>query len=210
MSLRDSPEEQPITASATQHSTPVFDVVEETFRFGPDGEELTRAYMRHLSAVAVLAVDPDDHVLLINQYRHPARARLWELPAGLLDADGETMLHTAQRELHEEADLRAQTWHTLVDFRTSPGCSDEAIRIYLAEDLTEVPAPERHCRGEEEAELDSRWVPLTQAVQAVLEGRVHNPTAVSGLLALHAVRTGAGTLRHAQNPWDDHPRGFAV
>ena len=166
--------------------------------------------MRHLSAVAVLAVGSDDRVLLINQYRHPARARLWELPAGLLDAEGETMLTTAQRELHEEADLYADTWHTLVDFHTSPGCSDEAIRIYCARDLTEVPAHERHTRDEEEAELETRWVPLDEAVRAVLDGGIHNPTAVSGLLALHAVRTGTGALRSADSPWEHHPRGFTV
>lgn len=208
MTLEDSPAEQSVTASNTLHSTPVFDVVEDTFRFGAQDEELTRAYIRHLSAVAVLAVTPDDRVLLINQYRHPARARLWEVPAGLLDVEGETMLATAQRELYEEADLRARTWHTLVDLHTSPGCSDEAIRVYLAQDLTEVPTQERHARSEEEAELETLWVPLEDAVQAVLGGRVHNPTAVSGLLAFHAVRTGAGALRDPQSRWEHHPRGF--
>ena len=210
MSIQDSPADLPVQSSEKVLTTPIFDAVEDTFTFGERGETLRRVYIKHLSAVAVLAVDEQDRVLLINQYRHPVRMKLWEIPAGLLDVDGVPMLEAAQRELAEEADLQAQTWHTLLDFYTTPGANNEAIRIYLAEGLTEVPEAERHVREAEAAEITTAWVPLAEAVQAVLSGRIHNPSAANGILALHAVRTGAGELREARAPWADHPRAADV
>ena len=210
MSFQDSPADLPVQSSERMLTTPIFDAVEDTFAFGERGETLRRVYLKHLSAVAVLAVDEQDRVLLINQYRHPVRMKLWEVPAGLLDVDGEPMLEAAQRELAEEADLQAQTWSTLLDFYTTPGANNEAIRIYLAQGLTEVPEAERHLREAEEAEITTAWVPLAEAVQAVLSGRIHNPSAANGILALHAVRTGAGELREARAPWADHPRAADV
>lgn len=209
MQIQDTAADFPLIASTQRHSASVFDVVEERFLLGQDGQELTRAYMKHMSAVAVLALDENDRVLLIRQYRHPVRMYLWEIPAGLLDSEGESMLSSAKRELAEEADLEAETWHTLVDFYTTPGASNEAIRIYLAEDISKVPAEQRHLREAEEAEIVPTWVPLTEAVMLALSGRIHNPTAVTGVLALHAVRTGAASLRDARTPWPDHPRGIA-
>lgn len=208
MSFSDSPAQHPVESSRRLLSTPIFDVTEEKVRFGERGEELTRAYVQHTSAVAVLAVDAHDQVLLINQYRHPVRMNLWEIPAGLLDVDGEPMLEAAQRELHEEADLQARTWHTLVDFYATPGAHNEAIRIYLAEGLTAVPEDQRHSRVAEESEISLAWVPLAEAVDAVLDGRVHNPSAITGILALHALRGGSGVPREARAPWPDHPRGL--
>ena len=210
MSIQDSPADLPVQSSEKVLTTPIFDAVKDSFTFGERGETLRRVYLKHLSAVAVLAVDEQDRVLLINQYRHPVRMKLWEVPAGLLDVDGEPMLEAAQRELAEEADLQAQTWSTLLDFYTTPGANNEAIRIYLAEGLTEVPEAQRHTREAEEAEITTTWVPLAEAVQAVLSGRIHNPSAANGILALHAVRTGAGELREARAPWTDHPRAAEI
>ncbi|GGE60836.1 NUDIX domain-containing protein [Nesterenkonia cremea] len=210
MSIQDSPADLPVQSSEKVLTTPIFDAVKDSFTFGERGETLRRVYLKHLSAVAVLAVDEQDRVLLINQYRHPVRMKLWEIPAGLLDVDGEPMLEGAQRELVEEADLQAQTWSTLLDFYTTPGANNEAIRIYLAEGLTEVPEAERHTREAEEAEITTAWLPLAEAVQAVLSGRIHNPSAANGILALHAVRTGAGELREARAPWTDHPRAAEI
>lgn len=210
MDIQDSPADLPVQSSSELLSTPIFDVVEETFPFGERGQTLRRSFVKHLSAVAVLAVDQQDRVLLINQYRHPVRMKLWEIPAGLLDVAGEPMLEAAQRELAEEADLQAQTWHVLSDFYATPGAHDEAIRIYLAEGLSEVPEAQRHTREAEEAEITTAWVPLAEAVQAVLSGQIHNPSAANGILALHAVRSGAGELREARAPWPDHPRGKAI
>jgi ADP-ribose pyrophosphatase len=92
----------------------------------------------HPGAVGAVALDDQGRVLLVTQYRHPVRRRLDELPAGLLDKPGEPALQAAQRELVEEAGLAADTWHVLVDTLTSPGMSDEAIRIFLARDLHTV------------------------------------------------------------------------
>lgn len=209
MDIYDSPTHQPVDDSLTHHEARLFTLVEDQFRFGDQQQPLRRAYFKHLGAVAVLPVDDQDRVLLIRQYRHPVRMHLWEIPAGLLDIDGEPLLETAQRELREEADVRASSWHTLVDYYTSPGVSDEGIRIYLAQELSEVSDAELHTRDAEEAEIAPMWVPLAEAVSAVLSGRIHNPSAVVGILALHAVRTGAGELREARAPWEDQPRGIA-
>ncbi len=165
MDIRDSDADLPVQSSSELLSTPIFDVVEETFPFGERGQTLRRSFVKHLSAVAVLAVDQQDRVLLINQYRHPVRMKLWEIPAGLLDVAGEPMLEAAQRELAEEADLQAQTWHVLSDFYATPGAHDEAIRIYLAEGLSEVPEAQRHTREAEEARSPRpgfRWPRLSR------------------------------------------------
>jgi ADP-ribose pyrophosphatase len=145
-------------------------------------------------------------VLLIRQYRHPVRMDLWELPAGLLDEPGEDPAMAAARELAEEADLEAADYRVLVDYLPSPGGSDEAHRVYLARDLRPVPPDRRHVRTEEEADIVTAWVPLDDAVRAVLTGRVHNVGAVAGILAASAARSfGWVTLRPAHTPWPAHP-----
>ena len=112
----------------------------------------------------------------------------------------------AQRELAEEADLRAERWDVLVDFHNSPGSSSEANRIFLARGLSDVPDHELHERDGEEAEIHGAWVPLDGAVRAVLEGRLNSPAAVIGVLAAHAARAeGYRSLRPADAPWPGHP-----
>jgi ADP-ribose pyrophosphatase len=172
----------------------------------PDGRVAVREVVEHPGAVAVVALDEADRVVLIRQYRHPTREYLLELPAGLLDVSGEPAAETAKRELFEEAALRAETWHTLLDLRTSPGMSDEAIRVFLARDLAEVPEPERYTGREEEADLGPHRVPLDEAVRAALDGRVENAIAIAGLLAAACVRDGGWTgLRPADAPWPARP-----
>jgi 8-oxo-dGTP pyrophosphatase MutT (NUDIX family) len=158
-----------------------------------------RDVVEHPGAVGVVALDDHGCVLLVNQYRHPVRGRLDELPAGLLDKDGEPPLQGAQRELAEEAALAADTWHVLVDAYSSPGMTDEAIRIYLARDLREV---EQDRQQHEEADMTTSWVPLTEAVRRVLTGELQNGMAVQGLLAAdRAVRDDFTTLRPADARW---------
>ncbi len=150
----------------------------------------------------MLALDDAERVLLIRQYRHPVGRLLWELPAGLRDVDGEQPLATAQRELMEEAAFRATSWLTLVDFLTTPGMSDERVRIFLARGLSEIPDAERDFTARhEEARLEVAWLPLDDAVNAVVAGRLHNPTAVVGILASYAARSDRfATLRSVDAP----------
>jgi len=184
----------------------VWDVVEETFDLGEAGE-LTREIVDHPGAVAIVALDEDDNVLLIQQYRHPVGAYEWELPAGLLDVDGEPPQLTAARELAEEADRTAATWRTLVDYVSSPGGSTEALRIFLARDLALVPDEERHVRTGEELGMPVRWARLEDVRDAMLADGVHNPSLLVGVFAALAARDrGWRGLRPADAPWPSNPR----
>lgn len=169
----------------------------------PDGELIDREYLSHPGAVGVIALDDHDRVVLVRQYRHPVRHRLIEPPAGLLDNGDEDYLVGAQRELAEEVGLAAADWRVLVDFFTSPGISSEAIRVYLARDLTSAPLPDGFVPHAEEAHMDVVRASLDDLVQAVLQGRLHNPTLVTGVLAAWAARTrdGFDDLRPADTPW---------
>lgn len=182
----DTVASRPVVQHRVLHDGKVFDVVADRVDLG--GEPVLREYTTHPGAVGVIALDDDDRVLLLSQYRHPVRRELWEPPAGLLDVAGEDPVAAAVRELAEEADLRAGSWWRLVEFFTSPGASDESITVYLARDLTPVPEAERYERVDEEAAMVASWLPLDEAVQAVLTGRLHNPTAVVGVLAAAAAR----------------------
>jgi 8-oxo-dGDP phosphatase len=185
----------------------VWDVRRDTVELG-DGQAVTREFIAHTGAVGVIALNAADEVLLLRQYRHPVSSYLWEPPAGLLDVPGEDALSCAQRELFEEADLRADEWHVLLDFYNSPGGSTEAFRTYLARGLHEVPAAERYQRDGEERDMASSWVPLDEARDLVLAGNLHNPAAVSGILAAAAARTlGWDTLRRADAPWPERSPG---
>ncbi|TAM70272.1 MAG: NUDIX hydrolase [Microbacteriaceae bacterium] len=181
----------------------VWDIRRDAFAYN-DGT-IVREYVDHTGAVAILALDAEDRVLLIKQYRHPVRTRDWEIPAGLLDVAGESPLVAAQRELAEEADLSATRWDVLAEFYTSPGGSDEAIRIYLARDLAAT--AHRFQRTEEEADIQVRWVPLDEAVDAVLARRVQNPSLAIGVLAADAARArGWRTLGAGDAAWPRHPK----
>ncbi|WP_460802677.1 NUDIX domain-containing protein [Microbacterium sp. GXF6406] len=177
--LRDEPYQPVVLSSEVVHSGWAWDVRSDRFAYGDD--EITREYVAHTGAVAVLALDDDDRVLLIQQYRHPIRYRDWELPAGLLDIAGEEPLHAAQRELAEEADLVAEHWEPLVTTWTTPGGNSEMIRIYLARGLSA--ATEVFAREAEEADIRIQRVPLTEAVEGVLAGRLRNGILSLGVLA---------------------------
>ncbi len=172
----------------------------------PHGSVATRDVVVHPGAVGVIALDDDDRVLLVRQYRHPVRRMLWEPPAGLLDKTGEPPLDAAKRELYEEAHYRADRWDVLVDAFTSPGMSDEAVRVYLARDVSEVDDRERHEGEHEERDMAVAWVALDDAVEHVLAGRMHNPLAVMGVLATAvAARDRFARLRPADTSWPERP-----
>lgn len=172
----------------------------------PGGRPAVREVIEHPGAVAVLALDDDGSVVLIDQYRHPVRRRLRELPAGLLDAAGEGPLTTAQRELVEEVGCTAREWSVLVDVDPSPGYSDESVRVFLARGLTEVGRPDGP--DDEEADLEVVRVPLGEAVRAALAGEIVNAASVAGLLAGQAVLAGTVEPRPVDAPWIDRPSRF--
>jgi 8-oxo-dGTP pyrophosphatase MutT (NUDIX family) len=188
--LRDESLEVAITASEVVFDGRVWDVRRDEFVY--NGEPTVRDYVDHTGAVAVVAVDDEGRVLLLQQYRHPIRSRDWEIPAGLLDVHGEAHVDTARRELAEEADLVAASWEPLISIRTTPGGSDETVHIFLARELEA--APEVHAREAEEADIRLEWVDLDVAVSAVLEGRMHNAILAVGVL------TAAERLRRAGGP----------
>lgn len=206
MSLRDQRVQRSILDRQRMFGGRIWDVMRESFLLSDSQQPLTRDFIEHPGAVAVVALDEQHRVLLLRQYRHPVRSMLWELPAGLLDIAGEDYHAAAARELAEEADLRAEDWRVLVDLYNSPGSSSEALRIYLATGLHEVPEAERHQRTEEESEIVLDWQPLEAAVAAVLSGRIHNGTTIAGILALAAVQQHGGpeSLRPADAPWPEH------
>ncbi|SCL34113.1 ADP-ribose pyrophosphatase [Micromonospora nigra] len=178
----------------------IFDVVTEEVTM-PGGGTAVRDHVRHVGAVAVVALDDAGQVVLVRQYRQPVGRRLWELPAGLTDVSGEDPAVTAARELAEEVDLVAGRLDVLVDLHSSPGFTDELVRVFLARDLAEVPAGQRHARSDEEADLQIVRIDLDEAVGMALGGEVTNAACVAGLLAAARARdAGWSVVRPADAP----------
>src|SRR5690625_2767085 len=173
----------------------------------PNEQVAYRDVVEHMGAVAVAAVNDAGEIAMVHQYRHAVKRRLWELPAGLLDVKDESELAGAQRELVEEAGLKAAQWSVLSDIVTSPGFCEEAARVYLAQDLTEVERPAAF--GDEEADMEFSWVGLDEAVQKVLAGDINNSIAVAGILAAQQVLSGNGTARDVSEPFDLRPQSIA-
>lgn len=200
--LADAATDWPVRSSRVLGEGHVTTLVEDSVQT-PNGDEMTREYLQHPGAVAIIALDDLDRVVLVRQYRHPVRHRVIEPPAGLLDVHGEDHLGAAQRELAEEVNLAAADWRLLVDTFSSPGILAESIRIYLARELRDVGAPDGFAREGEEADMDTVWAPLDDLVRAVLDGRLHSPSLVAGVLATWTALHGPGldSLRPADAPW---------
>jgi ADP-ribose pyrophosphatase len=202
--LADRPEQWPVSASETVLDTSrVISVRQDRLRSPADGAEFVRDVVIHPGAVGVVALDGDERVLLVSQYRHPVGHRLLEVPAGLLDVPGEPYHLAAARELYEEGHVRADEWRVLVDIFTSPGMTTESTRVFLARGLTAVADVDRHVGVHEEADMPVSWAPLADVADAVLAGRLHNPILVSGVLAAWSARSRGGydALRPADAPW---------
>jgi len=205
MGIQDTPEEWRTVATATPFTGNKTSVRTDQVVM-PDGTTVSRDYQVHPGSAAVLALDDTGRVIVLRQYRHPVRHRLWEIPAGLLDIPGENPLHAAQRELYEEAHVKAEDWRVLVDVFTTPGGCDEAVRVFLARGISAADG-ERYEVSEEEADMELARVPLDELVRAVLAGDLHNNCLAVGVLALHAALTGDGVeaLRPADAPWPARP-----
>jgi 8-oxo-dGDP phosphatase len=197
--IQDTAESWPVDSTREQLRNWLISVRTDKVRM-PDDHYAERTVVTHPGAVAVLALDDAQRVLMIRQYRHPVGRQLWEIPAGLRDTDGESPLRTAQRELLEETGYTARDWHTLVDYFTSPGFSTERIRIYLARGLEQADNP-GHEREHEEKFIVVDWLPLAEAVRLVLAGKLHNSAAITGILAGYAALSeGFSGLRPAAAP----------
>ena len=161
----------------------------------PAGGTSVREIMEHAGAVAVAALDADDRLMMIYQYRHALERRLWEMPAGLLDVAGEPAVETAKRELAEEVGLAADEWSVLIDVAPSPGFSDESVRVFLATGLHDVGRPELGA-DDEEADLETHWIPLPDARRHGVRGHDRQ---------LELRRGGAGGARGADGHGADPP-----
>jgi 8-oxo-dGDP phosphatase len=201
MNIRDEPAHWPVVSSAELVRGRLVTLRTDKVRM-PAGELAERDVVIHPGAVAVLALDDAQQVLVIRQYRHPVGRLLWEIPAGLRDVSGEPPWATARRELLEEAGYRARDWRVLADYYTSPGFSTERLRVFLARDLEFVPESERDFVPEgEETQLVPAWLPLDEAVRKVLAGELHNGVAALAILAGYAARSeGYERLRPADAP----------
>ncbi|MCF6745891.1 NUDIX hydrolase [Blastococcus sp. KM273128] len=185
-----------VLSSEPAYEGRVISLVKDTVAM-PGGGDSVREVVRHPGAVAVVALTDADEVVLLRQYRHPVGGYLWELPAGLRDADGEPPLATAQRELAEEVRLSAARWSLLTTHYSSPGFCDEQVLVYLAEELTDVDRPEGFTAEHEELDMTVERVLLADAVQRVFDGGIRNVAAVVGLLAAAQVRAAGPRLRPA-------------
>ena len=194
-----------VTASQLVVDAPVIALRKDTLTM-PGGGLADREIVEHFGAVAVVALDEENRLIMVEQYRHSVRQRLLELPAGLLDMAGEDELEAAQRELAEEAGLAAQDWGVLVDLVTSPGFAEEAVRIFIARGLSHVDRPEPE---DEEADMQSHWVGLFDARDAVMRGEIVNGIAVAGVLAAANIVEGNAAVRQTSEPFTMRPTSLA-
>lgn len=176
----------------------------------PGGAISRREIVEHFGAVAVVAhrVDErgEDEIAMVKQYRHCVMQRLWELPAGILDIAHEPELDCAKRELEEEAGLAAGSWGVLVDLVTSPGFCEEAVRVFLAEDLRDIPRPES---TDEEADMAFQWVRLEDAQAMIFRGEIVNSIAIAGIMTASAVLSGQAEVRPVETPFEFRPTHLA-
>ena len=153
----------------------------------PD-ETFSRLVIEHPGAVIVLALDDQDRALVLEQYRHPVCARLVELPAGLLDVEGEDPLAAAQRELREEALVLAERWTHLLTTYSSPGITSERIHYYLAQGLSHASDRGDFEPEHEEADMTVSWVPVAELFDAVGDGRIQDGPLIQALMAHRLLR----------------------
>jgi 8-oxo-dGTP pyrophosphatase MutT (NUDIX family) len=184
--LVDTPESWPVTATRHLYRADwVMALREDEITAPGSPERFSRWVLEHPGAVIVLAVDADGRAFCLRQYRHPARRRFVELPAGLLDVADESPLETGRRELREEARLEADDWTLLASTWSSPGISSEVMHLFLARGLR--PASDDDFEAtHEEADMTTEWVPFADLLAAVLDGKLGDGPLVQTVLLAHA------------------------
>lgn len=181
--LADRPMTWPVVSSHDLHRDDwVVALREDVITRPGHPEEFSRLTLEHPGAVVVLAVDDDERVMCLRQYRHTNRREFVELPAGLRDAGDEPSVETAKRELREEVELEASDWRLLLSTFGSAGISTEVHEIFLARGLTHAPRGD-FAMEHEEAEMERFWVPMAELLEAVLEGRVRQGPLAQAVLA---------------------------
>jgi ADP-ribose pyrophosphatase len=200
MDTFDSPERWPVTARRQLARGHIVEILEDDLTT-PEGEPITREVGRHPGSGAILAVEGQERIAGVRQYRHPIGWRLLEIPAGLLDVADESPLHAAQRELAEEAQLSADNWSVLVDYFNSPGISDEQARIFLATGLHTAPVPEGFVAHGEEVDMGLDWIAIDDVLAAIDAGEVQNGAVVNGTLAYFRAKITGVPLRPGDTPW---------
>lgn len=185
--LRDAAQDWQVSESEPLYASAYLNLSVDTI-VDSQGARHPRTVVNPHGAVGIVAIDDDDRVLLVEQYRHPVRQRLLEIPAGTLDVTGESAAEAAARELAEEADLRAEHWESVLSLFATPGYSTEAWQVFRARGLHPVPEADRTKREAEEADMVQWWIPFDDAVAAVLEGRIRDAMTVSAILATHVQR----------------------
>jgi 8-oxo-dGTP pyrophosphatase MutT (NUDIX family) len=185
--LVDRPEQWPVASSEYLHQDDwvVALRADQVLAPGSDGETHRRLTLEHPGAVVVLALDADDRVLCLWQYRHPAGRRFVELPAGILDGADESPLAVAVRELREEAELEAEDWSHLTSLYTSPGISAEVHHLFLARGLSAADRGDFELEHEE-ADMDTGWVPFEDLYAAVVDGTLTDAPLVACVLLARA------------------------
>ncbi len=189
--LADIPLSWPVGSTSRGFSNKYLTLDVDTI-IDPDEGEHSRVVVQPHGAVGIMAVDDQDQILLVEQYRHPVRHRVLEIPAGILDVAGEDPLETAVRELAEEADLSADEWSRELQLFATPGYSSERWTVFQATGLHPVPHEDRIDRHAEEADMKQWWLPFEAAVDAVLDGRISDGMTVAAVLAEQVRRSRAG------------------
>ncbi|MFT4263714.1 MAG: NUDIX hydrolase [Nocardioides sp.] len=185
--VADQPESWPVVATRDVHRDDwVVAVRQDTITRPEGGEEFTRLVVEHPGAAIVLAIDEEHQVLVLSQYRHAVQSRVVQLPAGVLDEEGEEPLDVARRELQEEAGYAAADWTPLLSYSVSPGNTDQRFHLFLARGLTEVGRGDFELRHEE-LDLVPTWVPFVQLLDDVVSGRVQDGGLVTAVLAYNVM-----------------------
>ena len=170
--MTDHPE---LTDSEVAFSGRLFDLRLDTLR-APEGHTFRREMVYHPGAVCMIPIDGDERLLLVEQYRHGARARLLEIPAGTLEP-GEDAAETAARELREEVGMRAGRVESLGGFWIAPSYATEYIHLFLCSELTPDPLP-----GDEDEDIEVVRLTREEAVAAVDGGRIIDAKSIAGIL----------------------------
>jgi 8-oxo-dGTP pyrophosphatase MutT (NUDIX family) len=151
----------------------------------PNGTTAELEIIRHPGGAAVVALDTDNRICLLRQFRHAAAGWVWELPAGKID-NREPPLETARRELEEEAGMAASSWQTLGDYLSSPGVFTEVVHLFLAMELTPLPP-----RPEEHEVFEVHWLPFRDVLQMARSGELRDGKSLVGVFRAAAHVPGA-------------------